>query len=235
MSLFENKYRKFKPTHHEFITWLTFANAGMLQDGNIGSMEYAIKNLPTGNPVIEIGSFCGLSLNVMSFYLRTEKKINKLFSCDKWMFEGAENPESKIVESDLTHRAYKEYARASFIRNVNLFSAERMDSISTIEVFSDEFFKMWNDKLTVTDVFGKQAKLGGNISFAYIDGNHTYEFAKRDFVNVDKWLDVGGFILFDDSSRRSKFEVYKVISEIMKRPDYEIIINNPNYLVRKIK
>jgi hypothetical protein len=64
---------------------------------------------------------------------------------------------------------------------------------------------------------------------------HTYDFTKRDFLNVDKWLDIGGFILFDDSSRRSKFEVYKVIKEIMKRPDYEILINNPNYLVRKIK
>lgn len=235
MSLFENKYKKFKRTPHEFITWLTFANAGMLQDGNIGSMEYAIKNLPTDNPVIEIGSFCGLSLNVMSFYLLTEKKINKLISCDKWMFEGAENLDSKIVESDVTHRAYKKNARESFIRNVNFFSTERLESISTIEVFSDEFFKMWSDNLTVTDVFGKQVRLGGNISFAYIDGNHTYEFAKRDFINVDKWLDVGGFILFDDSSRRSKFQVYSVIKEIRKRPDYEIIINNPNYLVKKIK
>jgi hypothetical protein len=77
MSLFENKYRKFKPTPHEFITWLTFANAGMLQDGDIGSMEYAIKNLPTGNPVIEIGSFCGLSLNVP--YLRFYKA--RFFKC----------------------------------------------------------------------------------------------------------------------------------------------------------
>jgi ATP-dependent RNA circularization protein (DNA/RNA ligase family) len=77
--------------------------------------------------------------------------------------------------------------------------------------------------------------LGGTISFAYIDGNHTYDFAKRDFENADKYLEVGGVILFDDSSDDSIWEVNKVIEEIKKEGRYEIIIKNPNYLIKKIR
>ena len=77
--------------------------------------------------------------------------------------------------------------------------------------------------------------MGGTISFAYIDGNHTYDFAKRDFENADKYLEVGGVILFDDSSDDSIWEVNKVIEEIKKEGRYEIIIKNPNYLIKKIR
>ena len=63
-----------KNTLPEFGNWLRFANAGMLSDGNIDSFEYAIKNLPSESPLIEIGSFCGLSTNIINFYLREPLK-----------------------------------------------------------------------------------------------------------------------------------------------------------------
>ena len=80
-----------------------------------------------------------------------------------------------------------------------------------------------------------KVQLGGKISFAYIDGNHYYDYAKRDFENVDKNLEIGGFILFDDSADTAdKFEVWRVIDEIKKSGKYEIIKNNPNYLMKKL-
>ena len=42
---------------YEFISWLKFANAGMLDNGNLYCFEYAIEHLPSNSPVIEIGSF----------------------------------------------------------------------------------------------------------------------------------------------------------------------------------
>jgi hypothetical protein len=230
-----NSNLKFKRTYYEYITWLTFANAGMLQDGNIDSIEYAIRNLPSEHPVIEIGSFCGLSTNVISFYLHKLRRNNQLITCDKWKFEGAENINEQLAGSTITHAQYKEFVRESFLRNLSFFSSERKDKNSTIEVFSDDFFSMWDSHVAVKDVFGKEVILGGKISFAYVDGNHTYDYAKRDFLNVNKNLDLGGFILFDDSSPKFKFNIFPVIKQLLKQKNYEVIIKNPNYLVRKIR
>ncbi len=223
--------KKAKP--YEFINWLRFANAGMLNDGNVHGFEYAIEHLPSDNPIIEIGSFCGLSTNLMNFYLERNKKTNKLITCDKWMFEGAEVPESLLEGSKITHKEYKQFVKETYIRNVSFFSKNNLPY--TIEEFSDDFFARWNKNEKTTDVMNREIQLGGNISFAYIDGNHTYEYAKRDFENVDKHLDVGGFILFDDSADYySHFGVNELMQEIKQMSNYSVIMKNPNYLVKKI-
>ena len=73
------------------------------------------------------------------------------------------------------------------------------------------------------------------ISFAFIDGNHTYPFVKRDFENVDKLLEIGGFLLFDDSADYLGWGSCKVAKEVSKNPHYKLIIQNPNYFFEKIK
>jgi len=218
--------KKAKP--HEFINWLRFANAGMLNNGNIYCIEYAIENLPSDNPIIEIGSFCGLSTNLISFYLRKNGKTNKLITSDKWIFEGAKDLEGGLI----TNEGYREFVKEAYIRNISFFSKDRLPF--TIEQFSDDFFKLWEANKEVVDVLNRPIQLGGKISFAFIDGNHTYEYAKRDFENVDKYLERGGFILFDDSGDDSEWEVVKVIDEIKRSGKYEVIVNNPNYLIKKI-
>lgn len=224
------KQQQAKP--HEYFEWLRFANPGMLDAGNVYCFEYAIENLPSNNPIIEIGSFCGLSTNFISAYLSMNNKSNKLITADKWIFEGAEIPNSLLSGSNITHKQYKEFVKETYIRNISFFSKDYLPY--TIEHFSDDFFKLWSEEKLETDVLGRKIQLGGKISFAYIDGNHTYEYAKRDFENVDKYLEVGGFILFDDSADNSGWEVCKVIEEIKKDGRYEFIINNPNYLIKKI-
>ncbi len=121
--------------------------------------------------------------------------------------------------------------RSSYLRNIQTFS--QYDLPYTVEMFSDEFFGAWTQGQTHTDVLGRSLQLGGPISFCYIDGNHSYEFAKRDFENTDRFLEVGGLVLFDDSGDNSNWEVRKVVSDIMAGGRYEVIANNPNYLFRK--
>ena len=70
------------------------------------------------------------------------------------------------------------------------------------------------------------------ISFCYIDGNHTYEYAKRDFLNCDAYLETGGFILFDDSTV-TKFSLHKLMPEIMKSGRYRLVATNPYHLFQK--
>ncbi len=98
---------------------------------------------------------------------------------------------------------------------------------------SDDFFTLWDGNKIVNDIFDRNVKLGGSISFSYIDGNHQYEYVKRDFINTDKFLDINGFILFDDSSDDNQYGLSSLMSEIKNLGRYELIIKNPNYLFKK--
>lgn len=40
---------------------------------------------------------------------------------------------------------------------------------------------------------------GLRIQFAFVDGSHLFDYVMADFLNVDRLLDVGGLIAFDDS------------------------------------
>jgi Methyltransferase domain len=224
-------FLKSKTYSDDFLTWLTFANAGMLRRGNTYAIKYAIDRIESSNPVIEIGSFCGLSTNVIAHLLRSAGKANLFYTCDKWIFENSDaNP--YLGKSEISHSEYREFVKATFIRNVEFFSAKNKPH--TIEVFSDDFFRLWNEKQFVADVFGRDAALGGPISFCYVDGNHTYEFAKRDFENIDRCLERGGFVLFDDSADGDPFGLTRLMREVEAREDYQLVMKNPNYLFRKV-
>lgn len=214
------------PQEEEYVSWVVFAVAGMLERGNLSCFEHAIKNLPGDAPVVEIGSFCGLSTNLLTYFKRKHQKTNPLFTCDRWAFEGAEK-ETAPCGSE----AYREFVKESFLRNARFFS--RDDLPHTIEQFSDDFFRLWREGAEVSDVFGRPARLGGAAGFVYIDGNHTYEYAKRDFLNADEFLVPGGFVLFDDSADGSGWEVCRVVKEVEASGRYELVSKSPNYFFRK--
>ncbi|HUN81387.1 MAG TPA: class I SAM-dependent methyltransferase [Phycisphaerae bacterium] len=212
----------------EYVNWLAFANAGMLNRGNLLCFDYAIANLPSDHPIVEIGVFCGLSTNLLTWYKRRHGRTNLLFNCDAWLFEGADG---NVGGSDLSHADYRSFVRESYLRNVRMFSAA--DLPHTIEALSDDFFARWAAGHLERDLFGRPAKLGGPISFCYIDGSHTYEAASRDFRNTDRFLEPGGFVLFDDSADGSKWEVTRVVEDVKQLGTYRLITQNPNYLFQK--
>ena len=180
---------------------------------------------------MEIGSFCGLSTNMITYAKEKLGKKNKLITCDKWKFEGS----NSVMLGDstfVTHAEYKDFVKKSYMRNISMFS--RFDYPYTLEMLSDEFFHAWSNEINCVDVLDRPIKLGGPISFCYIDGNHTYEQAKQDFINCDTYLEKDGFILFDDSADGSGWEVCKVIEEVIALERYAVIQNNPNYLFKKI-
>lgn len=155
-----------------------------------------------------------------------------MITCDKWIFEGSEKGRY-LGDSDVLHSEYKAFVKETFIRNISMFSRSNLPY--HMEVTSDEFFKLWSDKEVVADIFGREIELGGEISFCYIDGNHTYDFARRDFENTDRYLEKGGLILFDDSYDGSPFGCARLMKELVRNRDYELVIKNPNYLFRKKK
>ena len=214
---------------NDYIAYLSFVNAGMLNKGNLLCFDHAMRNLPSGNPIVEIGSFCGLSTNLLCYFRQKHGKTNPIFNCDRWEFEGAEG---NVGDTDISHADYRSFVRETYIRNVKMFSRPTVPS--TVEMLSDDFFTAWGRGETVTDVFGRPARLGGPISFCYIDGNHEYKFAKSDFQNTDRFLEPGGFVLFDDSADGSHWEVCRVVEEVKQMANYELVVKNPNYLFRKV-
>jgi hypothetical protein len=217
---------------NEFLAWVRFAVPGMLARENVDAMEYAIAHMPPGKPVLEIGSFCGLSTAVLSYLLDKQSKAVALYTCDKWEFEGQHLGSLLGDSPSVTHDAYQAYVKGTFMRVMRTFAAGKTPH--TIECFSDEFFRRWFDNEATVDVFDRAVTLGGEIGFCYIDGNHTYEFAKRDFENTDRALVAGGFILFDDSADGGSHPgVNRLTREIASGNRYELISSNPNYLFRK--
>lgn len=215
----------------EYLTWIGFAVPGMLSRGNVDAMAHAIANAPKAGAFVEIGSFCGLSTCVLAHLRERFGAAQPFFTTDAWRFEGQQSGAPLGTSRTVTHDAYRAFVRESFLRNVRTFCAN--DLPHTIEMESDPFFEAWTKHATARDVFDRSARLGGPIAFAYIDGNHTYPFALRDFRNVDAHLVAGGFILFDDSADGSTWEVRDVIDDVMRLGTYEVVAKVPNYLVRK--
>ena len=119
----------------DYIAYLGFANAGMLNKGNLLCLDYALRNLQSTNPIIEIGSFCGLSTNLIGYFKQRHGVTNQLFTCDRWEFEGAEG---NVGESQIPHSEYRTFVKESFIRNVRMFSRGALPH--TIEMLSNDFF-----------------------------------------------------------------------------------------------
>ncbi len=214
-----------------FITFMQFGIPGWLTSENVHAMEYAIKNMPPGKPILEIGSFCGLSTVVLTYLLNKNSKSTLVFTCDKWEFEGQFLGTPLGDSPTVTHDDYRTYLKETFLRTTQTFAANQLPY--TIECLSDDFFRRWFDNEEAVDVFGREVTLGGELSFCYIDGNHRYDYSKRDFENTDRALVPGGFILFDDSGDDSHWETNKLTREIASGDRYELISRNPNYLFRK--
>jgi hypothetical protein len=222
-----------KSLNDGFCIWLQWANPGHHMPGNVYCFDYAMKNLPSNNPILEIGTFVGLSTNQITHCKRLHGRRNPLFTCDRWLFEGIDM-NSHVGAAPVTFMDYRNFIKDSYIRCARLFSGD--DLPRTIELYSDEFFQAWDRGDEMVDVFGNRQKLGGPLAFAFIDGDHSYDFCKRDFFNVDKYLEPGGFVLFDDSADQSRgpdgkqWPVTHFMEEVKATGRYELVIRNPNYL-----
>ena len=92
----------------------------------------------------------------------------------------------------------------------------------------------WREGGIRTDVFGRDAAFGGQLSFCFVDGDHSEEQVRRDFANVDEHLVPGGFVLFDDSDEFGAFpQVTTVVREAIREHGYTLVGQNPHHLLRK--
>jgi hypothetical protein len=214
--------------------WLKASIPGWLLNGNIEAFEYCIRNLKSEAPVIEIGAHFGLSGNFITRLLRNYGRTNRLFSSDAWAYR--EYFPKGILYDHITPDRYRAFVVEAFKRNAEMFLPE--DKPLHLELQSDEFFTAWSVGQAVTTLFGERVVPGGPISMAYIDGSHEYEQCLRDFQNTDRHLEVGGFIVFDDSSKEIAATSHpgsrKVAIEAAALPRYKLVLENPNLTLERV-
>lgn len=215
----------------ETLSWMCFVNPGMLDPGNAYLFERCIREMPGDAAVVEIGSFCGLSLNHIIYLLRRHGRANPVFSSDAWEFEGFSAGARFLEGTRIEAMPYQQHVIDTFRRNVEFFSADRLPH--HIRLGSDDFFAAWQKGEARVDFFGRSAKLGGPIGLAYIDGDHSYEQSRKDFENVDRYLQVGGFVIFDDSADWTDWGSHRTAREAAARANYELVDRAPNYCIRK--
>lgn len=209
---------------------------GMLHPGNPWLFDYAVKNMPANGSVVEIGSYGGLSANLLIHLMQQHQRTESFFTCDPWIYEGYHDHKGNVSEhidgsNTVTRSIYSAYMQDAFIRATQFLHSDRLPH--SIHCTSDVFFRHWKKNESVTDVFGRTVTTGGKISFAYIDGDHSYEAARTDFENCAAQLLPGGFILLDDSASSDAFGSAKLANELRTHPDFEVVFTNPNYLLRK--
>ncbi len=217
----------------EYTTWLSYGNAGFLDPGNLYCFDFAMRNLADDSPLLEIGTFCGFSANLLTYYKARYGRSNRLITTDPWRFQEM----SEVLRLDLpqpqplSRESFRQFIKESYRRNVECFSG--FDLPYTVELASNDFFVAWRQQQRTTDVLGRSLQLGGPISFVYIDGDHSYKQTYQDFLNCDRHLVPGGFILFDDSADGSDWEVCDVVRQVQRQPNYELVLKNPNYFFMK--
>ena len=92
----------------------------MLHEGNIYLMDYAIQHMPEDGIVLEIGSYAGLSTNVMLHLLNKHQKQPQFVGCDAWIYEGFTD-HTGIIEThidgkpDVSRAAYTTYIKNAFV------------------------------------------------------------------------------------------------------------------------
>jgi methyltransferase family protein len=205
--------------------------SGNAHPGERASFELLFQELEGFGCTHRDRNLCRLSLNHILHFARKYHRLNPVFSVDAWTFEGADFS-SNLPGSDVTFSAYRQHVIDTFERNIRLFSSRNLPHHIALE--SDAFFDAWSRNEGTVDHFGQSVRLGGPIAFAYIDGAHTYEQSLRDFQNVDRFLEIGGYVIFDDSADGSAWGSHRTATEAAALPRYRLVGKNPNYCLQRI-
>lgn len=208
---------------------------GMLPNGNILQMNYAIQQMPKEGAVIEIGSYGGLSAAVILYLLQKHQRKTTFFTTDPWIYESytQEGQQTAFIDGNtrITKANYHHYMKSAFMNAMQFLQSHQLPH--SFEFTSQEFFMLWNSNKACDDIFGHHVQLGGPIGFAYIDGDHSLEAATHDFEQVDAHLISGGFILLDDSADYLPFGSATLMKRLKQDNRYRIVSRMPHYLLQK--
>jgi hypothetical protein len=145
--------------------WLTNEEAGLL----IAITERAVRNLPPGCAVAEVGSYCGRSTVVLGGAIKALESSARVYAID---------PHEGLVGAADSDTYRMEPTLARFEQNI-----ADAGLASVVELIRKRSFEVsWCDP----------------ISLLFIDGLHDYGNVRRDFFHFDEWIVPSGYAAFHD-------------------------------------
>lgn len=172
---------------------------GQSDERKLMALVHITRLLPSGD-LVEVGSFQGRSAFAMG-WLANHYHIGNLVCVDPWENSKVEDQgeQAKIVNQELQggHTLINlDKIFHSFISAVSL-----LDNVGYIRETSEQAISIYKDAvsegfLPATEVAA--ISLTGEIAMLHIDGNHRYDFVRKD---IDLWLPLvmpGGWVLLDD-------------------------------------
>ena len=170
----------------EIAGWIAMTVPGWLHPGHLYLIDLAVRNLPSTEPVLEIGSYCGLSTNVIRRFLDLHEKSNDLWTCDPWAF----GPEGPIAGSELTFAGVRDFAKEAFVHAARHYSVHRLPF--TIHATSDEFFEQWRKAAQRRTYSGASSEAAASSASAISTANTTRSMSARTFATATRtWSSAG--------------------------------------------
>jgi hypothetical protein len=150
-------------------------------------------DIPDGD-FLEIGTFMGKTTVFLSLLIEQQFPESKFYTIDPYTQAGFKDFSNPSLQAESTYNHFLKHT----------------DGLSNHTHFKD-YSQNVRDEIK-----------DGSISFAFIDGDHSYKGALNDYNNYVDKVRVGGVIVFDDY-RNPKFGVKKAVNEILKDPRVEFI------------
>lgn len=161
-----------------------YVQTGMAEDHVLALFDTAY-SLADGDPVVvEIGSWLGRSAVALSLGIK-RKKGAVLYCIDPF------NADSDPVSAKNLGGIAQELGvplLELFTRNVKRYGSYK--HVRPLQGYSTDFSKDWNKP----------------IDMLFIDGNHSYEGAKRDFLEWSPFVKPGGYLAMHDVSNDPNFK-----------------------------
>lgn len=180
--------------------------------------------------IVEIGGWCGRSSVALGMAARDIDKqlycIDLFPSKDDWYQSGEESYSFEVIIDNKKYAGYQDQKvhKEPFEKAI-LPVYEQYYSILDAWKLSMENNKLSNyasphigDCLS----FFKTKSQDYKVSFAFLDGDHSYDGLSKDIITIEKYLSSGGIICFDDAFSSH----YPGVDEAIN----EFIINSDKYL-----
>ncbi len=180
----------------ELLSLVTHAQRifGHSDDQKIAALATVAARLPKGD-IVEIGSKAGRSAFVLGWLAR-RYDIGTLLCIDPWSRDAA----SRQVESSAIvrqHAGDNDYDLI-FECYISNMLAYLYGTVNYIRKTSDEAVSIYRADRCIETVELGRVEYTGRIACLHVDGNHDYEYARRDIRQWSEWLLPGGWLIVDD-------------------------------------
>ena len=173
--------------------------SGQCDDLKLLALAHLIRLIPEGD-LVEIGSLSGRSAFAIG-WLAKQYRIGNLICVDPWNIDKIEDQgaKAKILNSELSEGSNVldfEKIFYSFIGAVSL-----LDNVGFIRDISEKavvHYKSASMQGRLSSSELGEIALQGKIAMLHIDGNHRYDYVRKDILAWEPLVMPGGWVLLDD-------------------------------------